>query len=503
MKLDSREYAKAAESSMPAQVLPLYTPLGSASGYESESMFLRAEALAGVLRACDLLMLVGSGFIAYLLCFGNTLPKSRELMGLYGASIALLILMQLAGSYRLNVYLPVRKFYFNQVLLILIGGTGALACYVLLRSFARDMDDDQRRWVVLSILCVAGTLAVNRMVLRSFIQSAIHKGHLLERIVLVGANQQTENVLSTLLAAKQPGLQLLGIFEDRVDRGLPSLPLPVLGTTDDLIGFIRSNRVDRVIVTLPWISSDRIGVLLQKLRTVPVRIELVPNELIWRFPCVNFSRIGSVPLLTLANGRIDKQRGIAKRSEDLVISLLLVLLASPLLILIALAIVLDSKGPVLFKQNRHGFNNKIFPVYKFRSMHVQETIPTVITQATRLDARVTRVGRFLRRSSLDELPQLFNVIVGDMSIVGPRPHAVQHNILYGAVISSYFARHNVKPGITGWAQVHGLRGETDTNEKMRLRVEHDLYYIENWTLLSDLKIIFKTAIVVWFDKSAY
>lgn len=503
MKSDASEFAKATESGMSApsphpSAAPVHT-----SGYEQESMFVRADVLSGLLRAGDLLILVLVGIAAHLLCFAGASPTSHDLLVLFSISIAIVISLQIVGSYRLNVHFPIRQYYANLTKALLIGTMGIASYYFLFGHFPLDLNDDHRRWIALLIFGDVVAVVTNRISLRHYIQAAIHKGHLIDRIVVVGANERTEKVLSTLLEAKHPGIELLGVFEDRVDRDLPSLPIPVLGTTDDLVGYIRSKRVDRVIVTLPWVSSVRIDVLLQKLRSVPVRIELVPNELIWQFPCANFSRIGTVPLLTLANGRIDQQRGLAKRCEDLVISLLLALLASPLFLLIALLIVLDSKGPILFKQNRHGFNNKIFSVYKFRSMHVQEANPSVIAQATHLDARVTRVGRFLRRSSLDELPQLLNVIVGDMSIVGPRPHAVQHNILYGAVISSYFARHNVKPGITGWAQVNGLRGETDTDEKMRQRVEHDLYYIENWTLLSDLKIIVKTAIVVWFDKSAY
>ncbi|RYF51066.1 MAG: undecaprenyl-phosphate glucose phosphotransferase, partial [Cytophagaceae bacterium] len=152
---------------------------------------------------------------------------------------------------------------------------------------------------------------------------------------------------------------------------------------------------------------------------------------------------------------------------------------------------------------RHGYNNQIFEVYKFRSMKVTDSPTAEITQATFNDPRITRIGKFLRRSSLDELPQLFNVLMGHMSIVGPRPHAVQHNMEYGSIISEYFARHNVKPGITGWAQVNGLRGETSTSEKMHRRVDADLYYIEHWSLTLDLKIILMTGITVWFQETAY
>jgi Undecaprenyl-phosphate glucose phosphotransferase len=239
------------------------------------------------------------------------------------------------------------------------------------------------------------------------------------------------------------------------------------------------------------------------MRTVPVRIDLVPNNVVWQFPAMNMERLGGVPVVTIANSRVDEQMGIVKRLEDLVISTLLLIGASPIFLLIALLTKLDSKGPVIFKQRRHGFNNQIFEVYKFRSMTVAACADVNVEQVRRNDSRVTRFGKFLRSSSLDELPQLFNVLLGQMSIVGPRPHAVQHNREYGAIISEYYARHNVKPGITGWAQVNGLRGETDTVEKMHRRVEYDLHYIEHWSLLLDLKIILKTVFVVWFHHNAY
>jgi len=206
-------------------------------------------------------------------------------------------------------------------------------------------------------------------------------------------------------------------------------------------------------------------------------------------------------VVTVANQRIDAQLGLIKRVEDIVICCLLVLLLAPVLIMIALAVKLTSAGPALFRQERYGFNNEVFKVYKFRSMYMHSD--TAVPQASKHDARVTPVGRFLRRSSLDELPQFFNVLEGTMSLVGPRPHAVPHNIKYGRIIEGYYARHNVKPGITGWAQVNGYRGETDTTEKMKKRVEFDLYYIDHWSLYFDIKVILLTAVRIWFQKSAY
>ena len=194
---------------------------------------------------------------------------------------------------------------------------------------------------------------------------------------------------------------------------------------------------------------------------------------------------------------------VVKYLEDKILATFLLILIAPLIVLIALAIKLDSKGPVLFRQPRYGFNNKVFSVIKFRTMCYKRSPEEGAPQARQNDPRVTRVGRFLRRRSLDELPQLFNVLQGTMSLVGPRPHPVPLNKEYEATIGGYFARHRVKPGITGWAQVNGLRGETDIPEKMKARVEYDIYYIENWSLLLDLQVLVMTAFVVLFQKNAY
>jgi putative colanic acid biosynthesis UDP-glucose lipid carrier transferase len=193
---------------------------------------------------------------------------------------------------------------------------------------------------------------------------------------------------------------------------------------------------------------------------------------------------------------------IVKVLEDRIIGSLALVVLMPVLFLIALAIKIESRGPILFKQRRHGFNHNVFTVYKFRTMNVVEDGPNVV-QAMRNDPRITRVGRFLRKTSLDELPQLFNVLKGDMSLVGPRPHALAHNEYYSSVLASYAIRHKVKPGMTGWAQINGFRGETDTPEKMRQRLEHDLYYIENWSLWLDLKILFATPFFGLVGKNAY
>jgi len=461
----------------------------------------RLPVLMNMLRLADIAVLLAAGFGGYLLRFGfeRSMHPADHLF-IYLSTLVTLVSLHAAQAYQ------TRKLgsLFAMLKSLGVGSAGALSLMLVCGYLSGTLHEYSRVWLTSSVLMSAALLVLNRVVAVQSVQRASRADRLTETVVIVGATARAERVIDAFSTGSDTRVMVLGVFDDRMQRDLPSSLRPrMLGSTDALLQYIRHNRVDRVVVTLNWVASERIYTLLKKLRTVPVRIDLVPSDVVWRFPAINMERIGSVPVLTIANGRVDDQVGALKRTEDLVISAAVLLAISPLLLLIALAIKLDSKGPVIFKQRRHGYNNEVFEVYKFRSMTVADSSSTQVVQATRNDVRVTKVGRFLRRSSLDELPQLFNVLFGHMSIVGPRPHAVQHNIEYGAIISEYFARHNVKPGITGWAQVSGLRGETDTVEKMHRRVEYDLHYIEHWSLGFDLKIILLTAIAVWFDPNAY
>lgn len=213
--------------------------------------------------------------------------------------------------------------------------------------------------------------------------------------------------------------------------------------------------------------------------------------------------VDGIPVTEIASAPLTGWSGLVKQTEDKIVAAIVMVMLSPLMLGLALAIRLDSAGPILFRQKRYGFNNEVIVVYKFRSMYHNRPPETGVPQATKHDPRVTRVGRILRRTSLDELPQLLNVLKGDMSLIGPRPHAVEHNEQYAKLIGGYHGRHKVKPGITGWAQVNGFRGETDTVDKMRMRVEHDIHYIENWSVWFDLKILVMTAFIGWTSKNAY
>jgi Undecaprenyl-phosphate glucose phosphotransferase len=262
-----------------------------------------------------------------------------------------------------------------------------------------------------------------------------------------------------------------------------------------------------VLFSLPISAESRILQMLKKLWVLPVDIRLSAHTNQLRFRPRSYSYIGSLPVLDVFDRPIADWDVVMKSLFDKVVGGLALIALAPLMALTALAIRLDSRGPVLFRQKRYGFNNELIEVYKFRSMYVESSDATAAKLVTKGDPRVTRVGRFIRKTSLDELPQLFNVVFkGDLSLVGPRPHAVHAKAvdrLYDEAVDGYFARHRVKPGITGWAQINGWRGETDNDEKIQRRVEHDLYYIENWSVLFDLYILVMTPVALLKTENAY
>ena len=297
-------------------------------------------------------------------------------------------------------------------------------------------------------------------------------------------------------------------FEDRNAARLSATPAtPILGKTTDLAEYVARNRIDLVYISLPMKRDARILLMLDSLHDSTASIYFLPDLFAFNLIQARFDIVSGIPVLAVRETPFSGASGLLKRVSDVGIAAAATLLTLPLFMLVALAIRLDSPGPIFFKQKRYGLDGREILVYKFRSMSVTEDGKDRFTAATRRDSRVTRVGGFIRRTSLDELPQLFNVLFsGNLSLVGPRPHAVEANTankLWEEVVDGYFARHRVKPGITGWAQINGWRGEVNTPEKLQNRVEHDLYYIENWSLLFDLYIMMRTPFALLNTESAY
>jgi len=294
-----------------------------------------------------------------------------------------------------------------------------------------------------------------------------------------------------------------GYFDDRGDERVnPEAVSRHLGGLGNVAAYVIAHGVRDVFITLPLSSRPRIVGLLEQLQDTTASLYFVPDVFGINIIQGRLQDMNGVPVVGICETPFTGTNKLVKRASDLVIASFILLLVSPLLLVIAIGVKLSSPGPVIFRQRRNGLDGEEIVVYKFRSMTAQDDGP-VVTQASRGDSRITPFGAFIRRTSLDELPQFFNVLQGRMSIVGPRPHAVAHNEEYRRIIKAYMVRHKVKPGITGWAQVNGHRGETDTLEKMKARVEYDLEYLRNWSLGLDLQIIVRTIRLVFFDRKAY
>jgi putative colanic acid biosynthesis UDP-glucose lipid carrier transferase len=298
-------------------------------------------------------------------------------------------------------------------------------------------------------------------------------------------------------------LEFCGFVDSRNGTRLNSEPCDnLLGKIEDLANIIREQRIQVIYLSLPMVSQPRILGILEELKDTTASIYFVPDMFVTDLIQGQTSTVCGMPVISVCESPFVGWDGLLKRGSDILFSVLILLMILPLLLVIAIAVKATSPGPIIFKQRRYGLDGEEILVYKFRSMAVTEDGSTVV-QATQGDKRVTPLGAFLRKSSMDELPQFVNVLQGRMSIVGPRPHAVAHNELYRKLIKGYMVRHKVKPGITGWAQVNGFRGETDTLDKMQGRIQYDLDYLRNWSLRLDVRIILRTAKLVAKDQRAY
>lgn len=324
-----------------------------------------------------------------------------------------------------------------------------------------------------------------------------------KKVVIAGATDLGAKLAERIDAAPWLETQVLGFFDDRIAGRLPArCAARLLGKLSDVSEYVAAHGVDTVYITLPMTRHRRVRELLHSLGDSTSSIYFVPDLTVCDLVQPRFDLVNGIPVVAVCESPFYGGRGLAKRFCDIVLASLLIVLASPVMLAVAAAIRLTSPGPIIFRQKRYGLDGKEIIVYKFRSMSVTEDGHSTYKQVTRNDARVTPVGAFIRATSLDELPQLFNVLEGSMSVVGPRPHAIAVNEQYRRLIPGYMVRHKVKPGITGWAQVNGFRGGDDI-VSMRQRIELDLEYLQQWSLTLDLMIIVRTALIVWKDRHAY
>src|SRR5690606_17840887 len=378
-----------------------------------------------------------------------------------------------------------------------------VSAVLLFLAFAFKVTDTFSRKVILTWFAVTPfTVIASQMALHRLAAFSALRGSIAQKHIIVGANECGRRLAQRLQANPHLGA-FKGFFDDRVgDRvaGVPSEQL--LGTMTDVAEYVRLNGVSNIYICLPIRPEERVVKLMRELRDTTASVYFVPDVFVFDLIRAQLAEIDGIPLLAVCETPFCGMNGVLKRGSDMVFATILIALLWPLMIAVAIGVKLSSPGPVIFKQRRYGLYGERILVYKFRTMSVCENDDEV-TQVTRGDPRVTPFGRFLRRTSLDELPQLFNVLFGSMSLVGPRPHAVAHNEEYRKLIDGYMLRHKVRPGITGWAQVNGFRGETESLEKMRRRVEYDLHYLRNWSLGLDIYILFRTARIVFGDKNAY
>jgi Undecaprenyl-phosphate glucose phosphotransferase len=446
---------------------------------------------AHALRAVDGALVYLSGLAVYRIHLPPDLDEAWAAyqLAMVLATVAALNLFALADAYDERRLTAGRMAIFR-----LLGCWGVVWFGILTTAVMfKTAQDYSRVWFVGWGLAVCAGLVISRLGSWLLVQHWIASGRLTVNVALIGAGRIVGDLAHTISGPAGRLHQVVGIFDDAATGrvGIPGLA--------ELEALIRAGRVQSVVIALPWSEQDRILTLLSRLRAYPVDIRLAPATLAFPFARARYSDLSGIAMLDVFSAPLSGWRSVAKRAEDLLLGSALLALFLPLMLIIAAAVRWDSPGPILFRQKRYGYNNALIEVFKFRTMRHECTDQNAERLVRPNDPRVTRLGAWLRRSSLDELPQLLNVLRGDMSLVGPRPHALRAKAadrLYEDVVEEYAARHRVKPGITGWAQVNGWRGVTDTEDKIRHRIAHDLDYIERWSVPFDLQILAMTVVAL-------
>jgi Undecaprenyl-phosphate glucose phosphotransferase len=461
-----------------------------------------SAVVPGIVLAMDFLAIIfaGAGCYTWLIEYDSSTVEYYIFAVAFIVFVAI-ILLDRAQLYEINAIMgPIWR---SDGILISI--VTAFLFFLSIAFLFKATEVYERNWV-LAFGLVSFFLSWSfRGILRGLFRSLARRGIMGRSMVVLGAGEQAQQFLVRLHRVNPHFTRIRGVF-DRSFRDGPNevVGYRILGDLDDLVEAARRAEIDDVVIAMPWNADREVSQVVERLKELPVNVfvsmDLVGFQLTFR-PAIG--DLSDIPMFEVVHRPISGWSSVLKRLEDVCLSVAAIILLSPLLGLIALLIKLDSPGPILFRQARLGFNNQEFSIYKFRSMYHQDQPEDRVQQASKDDPRITRIGRFIRRTSIDELPQLFNVLDGSMSLVGPRPHPLSHNEEFAEKVRGYFARHRVKPGITGWAQVNGLRGETDTIEKIEARVEHDIYYTDNWSLAFDIRIMVLTVVSVLFHKSAY
>lgn len=467
---------------------PLPTPGGTPPARQ-----ISRPVLAMAIQAIDFALLSLAGLIAtwgYKIVL-QTMPAGDLTVATWIGAGATIIAIRKRDGYTLPRLGQLSRSLLDTALSLLVGGTAVVVSLFMLHEGAMP----SRAWPFAFVLASGTLLAGHRALLQLVIRRWRRSGRLVQRIAVVGVNEFSATFLERL-AAQPDAYAVTGVYDDRQSRIPTHLQhIRVRGGVEALVLASREERIDTIVIALSLSAVDRINDILARLSSLVVDVFLTTDIAGLRYEGAQFTAIGSNPVVSVGQRPLKDWQAVKKAVFDRMIGGALLLCAAVPLLLVAVLIKLDSPGPVLFRQPRIGFDNRMFSIFKFRTMHTSMTDLLADRQTTRDDPRVTRVGRWLRRFSIDELPQLLNVMQGTMSLVGPRPHAPNTKAadkLFAEVVSQYAVRHRVKPGITGWAQVNGWRGETKTEDQVRSRVRFDLDYIQDWSLTLDLKILMLT-----------
>jgi Undecaprenyl-phosphate glucose phosphotransferase len=465
------------------------------------SRIIHHEALSlsiGLLRAIDIAGVPVAGLIAYWTRYQQLTVEFRHALIIILGMAVVANVMTIVGAYDVAELRAPRTQLFK-----VVGGWGvSIAILLAIAFFDKITDQYSRLWIGYWFVIGVALSGAARVAVGTYLGRRRRAGNLSIDVAIVGCEPFARQVMQQITWPGELEVRVVGTFAPYLSAP-PGTGLAADATVDGLLRLARKTHIDEIIVHLPEKRDAEFATMVHKLGELPVNVNLCPDLSDLPISPRKLTILRDAFMINVFERPLSGWSSVLKRAEDILLSGALLLFCLPLMLLVALAIKFDSKGPVFFRQLRFGFNNNPITVLKFRTMVTDAANDPTARQARRDDPRVTRVGRFLRQTSLDELPQLVNVLMGDMSLIGPRPHAIAHNEYYAAIIDGYLGRHRVKPGITGWAQVNGLRGETATVDAMHDRVKHDLYYIENWSLALDCWILVRTLAVGFVHRNAY
>ena len=472
---------------------------------KTASRYIDDEVVQRLLKAMDFLVFFATAsFYSTAFASPSDIPNGAAIITFFSLALAFLCVLLLRDLelYKAPAMLNGGWAFMKSAAAAFITG---VAAYSLLDYFLIPLTP---QWPLYWSLIVTPHLALSRFFAQAWARPVAAQGRFRKRIAIVGGGKVAEDALSALEASRDLDIEVIGLFDDRDDVRSPrSIRRHLkIGKIADLAIYARNHRVDLIIVAIPLAAEARLLHILKRLWELPVDIRISGKASSLKFSSNAYTHIGRLPLLSVFDRPLMGWGLFLKIVFDRVVAAVMIIALAPIMLLVAAAIRLESKGPVIFKQKRYGFNNEMIEVFKFRSMYTDRCDAHATMLVTKGDPRVTRVGRIIRKTSLDELPQLFNVLTGQLSLVGPRPHATQAkaaNTLYEQVVDGYFARHKVRPGITGWAQINGWRGETDTREKIEQRVKYDLDYIDHWSLMFDIAILARTPVALLKSENAY